>query len=189
MSDSLRPRGLQHTRSLCPSLFPGVRSNSCPSRQWCYLTTSSSAAPFSFCLQSLPASGPFPMSQPFASYNNLFSKKEKQCVLKIGNVYMLGKKTDSVEGFTMRCLLLTHVSGSQAFISEVSPCQKLPGYHWVAICSSRRFSRPRDESSLFCVSCIGRWILYHWAIMEAHAWHSQAFINVNLLPQPHIFLF
>ena len=31
------------------------------------LTISSSAAPFSFCLQSFPASGSFPVSQPFVS--------------------------------------------------------------------------------------------------------------------------
>ena len=50
----------------CPSLSPGVCSNSCPFSQWCYLTISSSAAPF-FCPQSFPASGSFPMSQLFPS--------------------------------------------------------------------------------------------------------------------------
>ena len=34
---------------------------------WCYLTISSSAAPFYFCLQLFPASGSFPMSWLFAS--------------------------------------------------------------------------------------------------------------------------
>ena len=33
---------------------------SCPLSQWCYLITSSSAARFSFCLLSFPASGSFP---------------------------------------------------------------------------------------------------------------------------------
>ena len=68
MSDSLRPQRLQHARLLSPSLFPGVCSNSCPLlSQWCYLTISSSAAPFSFCLQSFPASGSFSVSQLFTS--------------------------------------------------------------------------------------------------------------------------
>ena len=31
------PHGLQHARPPCPSLTPGVCSNSCPSRQWCNL--------------------------------------------------------------------------------------------------------------------------------------------------------
>ena len=63
----LWPHGLQHTRLLCPSLFPGVCSNSCPLNQWCYLIISSSATLFSFCLQSFPASGSFPMSHVFPS--------------------------------------------------------------------------------------------------------------------------
>ena len=54
------------TRLPCPSLSPGVCSNSCPLSHWRYLTISSSVAPFSFCHQSLPASGSFPMSQLFA---------------------------------------------------------------------------------------------------------------------------
>ena len=33
----------------------------------------------------------------------------------------------------------------------------------VAISSSRGSSWPRDGAHIFCISCIGRWILYHWA--------------------------
>ena len=40
-----------------------VGANSCPLSQWCHPTISSSVAPFSSHLQSLPASGSFPMSQ------------------------------------------------------------------------------------------------------------------------------
>ena len=46
---------------------PGVFSNSCPLSWWCNLTISSSVVPFSSCLQSLPASGSFPMRQFFPS--------------------------------------------------------------------------------------------------------------------------
>ena len=68
ISDSgLQLHGLQHTRLPCPSLSPRVCSNSCPLSQWCYPTISSSVAPFSFCLQSLPPWGYFPMRQLFAS--------------------------------------------------------------------------------------------------------------------------
>ena len=65
MSDSLWPYESQHTRPPCPSLTPGVDSNSCPSSWWCHPAISSSVIPFS-CPQSLPASGSFPMSQLFA---------------------------------------------------------------------------------------------------------------------------
>ena len=34
VSDSLRPRGLQHNRFPCPSPTPGACSNSCPSSRW-----------------------------------------------------------------------------------------------------------------------------------------------------------
>ena len=64
---SLWPHGLQHARPPGPSLSPGVRSNPCPSSQCCSLTISSSASPFSSCLQSFWASGSFRTSQFFAS--------------------------------------------------------------------------------------------------------------------------
>ena len=66
VSNSLWPHGLQHARLLCPSLSSEVCSDSCPLSWWCYLTISPSATPFSFCLQSFPASGSFPMKWLFA---------------------------------------------------------------------------------------------------------------------------
>ena len=47
---------MQHGRLPCPSLCPGVCSNSCLLSQWCYFSTSSSATLFSFCLHFSPAS-------------------------------------------------------------------------------------------------------------------------------------
>ena len=67
MSISLRPHELQHARLPCPSLSPGVCSNSCPLSQWCHPAISSSVIPFSSCLQSVPVSGPFLMSRLFTS--------------------------------------------------------------------------------------------------------------------------
>ena len=65
VSDSLRPHELQHARPPCPSPTPRVYPNPCPSSRRCYPTISSSVIPFSR-LQSVPASGSFPMSQLFA---------------------------------------------------------------------------------------------------------------------------
>ena len=67
MSNSLQPHGLQHTSLPCPSLSPGVCSDSCPLSQWCHPSISSSVVPFSSCPQSFPASGSFPVSQLFPS--------------------------------------------------------------------------------------------------------------------------
>ena len=70
MSNSLRSHGRQHSRLPCSSLSPRVCSNSCPLSQWCYLSISSSAAPFSSCPVPCPASESFPMSRLFASSAN-----------------------------------------------------------------------------------------------------------------------
>ena len=66
VSDSLWPHESQHARPPCPSPTPRFYSNSCPSSRWCHPAISPSVAPFSFCPQSLSASGSFPMSQLFA---------------------------------------------------------------------------------------------------------------------------
>ena len=57
VSHSLQHHRLQHARLPCPSLFPGVCSNSCPLSRWCHPAISS----------SFPASGSFLMSWLFAS--------------------------------------------------------------------------------------------------------------------------
>ena len=51
----------------CPSPSPRVCSNSCRLSWWCHQTILSSIVPFSFCLQSFPALGSFPMNHLFAS--------------------------------------------------------------------------------------------------------------------------
>ena len=66
---TLKCHGLQHARLSCPSLSPGVCSDSRPLSKWCYLIISFSATLFFFCLESFPGSGTFPMNQLFASDN------------------------------------------------------------------------------------------------------------------------
>ena len=63
VSDSLRPRGLQHSRLLCPISCSPFKLMSIG----CHLTISCAVTPFSLCLQSFPASGSFPVSRLFAS--------------------------------------------------------------------------------------------------------------------------
>ena len=52
---------------------------------------------------------------------------------------------------------------------------------WVAISSSRGSSWPRDPT---WVSCISRWILYHWATWETNKWtlDSQWLDNTKVIP-------
>ena len=77
MSDSLQCHGLQHARLPCPLPSPWACSNSCPSSQWLHPTISSSVVPFSFCLQSFPASGSFSVALHirWPKYWSLFPNK------------------------------------------------------------------------------------------------------------------
>ena len=56
-------------------------AGSCLLNQWCYVTISSSAASSSFCLQSFPASGSFPMSWLYTSEGQSIRVSASQSVL------------------------------------------------------------------------------------------------------------
>ena len=90
VSDSLWPHGLQHARLPCPSPSPRACSNSCPWSRWCHPTISSSAAPFSSCLQSFPASGSFLMSQLFASSGQSIGASASVLPMNIQDWFPLG---------------------------------------------------------------------------------------------------
>ena len=90
MSDSLRPHGLQHTRFPCPSLSPGVCSDSCPLSPWCHPTISSSVVPFFSCPQSFPASGSFQMIQLFALEGQRIRDSAPVLPVKIQGWFPLG---------------------------------------------------------------------------------------------------
>ena len=47
---------------------------------------------------------------------------------------------------------------------------------WVAISYSRGSSPLRDQTWVSCISCIGRWILYHWATQKA-PWPLYLWVN------------
>ena len=90
MSDCLPPHGLQNPRLPCPSLSPSVCSDSCPSIHWCYLTISSSIAPFSSCPQSFQASGSFPMNQLFASDGYSIGASASVLPMKVQHWFPIG---------------------------------------------------------------------------------------------------
>ena len=91
MSNSLQPHGLRQPRLFCPSPFPGVCSNSCPSSQWCHPTISSFIIPFSSCLQSFPASGSFPMSLLFPSGIQSIEASASVLAVNIQSWFPIGK--------------------------------------------------------------------------------------------------
>ena len=58
---------------------------------------------------------------------------------------------------------------------------------WVAISCSRGSSWPRDQTHLSRISCLGRWILYHWASWEAPKNASVQFSSVQSLSHVQLF--
>ena len=92
MSDSLQPHGLQDTRPLCLLPTPRVYSNSCPLSWLCHPTISSSVVPLFFCVWSFSASGPFSMSQFFASGSQTIGVSASASVLpmNIHGWFLLG---------------------------------------------------------------------------------------------------
>ena len=85
MSDSLWPHETQHTRPPCPSATPRVHPNPCLLSRWCHPIISFSVIPFSFCLQSFPASGSFPMGQLFASGGQSIRDSASASILPINS--------------------------------------------------------------------------------------------------------
>ena len=90
VSNSLRSHGLQHTRPPCPSPTPGVYPNSGPSSRWFHPVISSSVVPFSFCLQSFPASGSFPTSRLFTSGGQIIGASASVLPINIQDWFPLG---------------------------------------------------------------------------------------------------
>ena len=43
---------------------------------------------------------------------------------------------------------------------------------WVAISYCKGSSQPRDWTQISCISCTGRWILYHWATFDLNYYIS-----------------
>ena len=75
--------------STASSGSPRVSSDSRPLSRWCCLTLFPSAAPFSVCLQSFPASGSFPMSLLITSGGQSIGASASASVLPMNIVYHL----------------------------------------------------------------------------------------------------
>ena len=129
MSKFLRSHGLQHDRRPCPSPTPKAYSNSCPSSWWCHPTISSSVGPFSSCLQSIPASGSFSVSQFCASGGQSIEVSASALVLPMniqdwfpqdGLVGSPFSPRDSQESSPTPCLEVSILQHSAFFILQLS---------------------------------------------------------------------
>ena len=118
VSDSLWPHGLWHTILPSPSLSPRACSNSCPLSQWCHPTISSFATLFSFCLQSCPASGSFPMSQLFASGGQSIRASASVLPVNVQDWFHLG--LTGLVSFLSKCLLLSSQESSSTQLKIIN---------------------------------------------------------------------
>ena len=84
MSNSLQPHRLQHTRLPCWSPNPELAQTQVHQvGDAIHPTISSSAIPFSSCLQSFPASGSFPVNQFFVSGGQSIGASASASVLPV----------------------------------------------------------------------------------------------------------
>ena len=121
MSNYLWSYVLQHARLPCPSLSPAACSNSCPLSRWCHPTISPSVTPFSFCLQSLPVSGSFLMSQPSQSIGASASASvlpmNSQSWFPLGLTGLISLQSKGLSRVFSKRAVRSHKYQSQAFSS------------------------------------------------------------------------
>ena len=149
MSDSLRPHGQQHARLLCPSLSSKVYPNLCPLSQWCHLTISSPAAPFSFCFESFPASvfsselalrirwptyWSFSIS-PSNEYSGLISFRTDCFDLALQGTLKSLLQNHSSKTSILWCLAFFMVQLSQLYMTTTCTCS----LYMVCICTNHSF--------------------------------------------------
>ena len=110
VSDSLRPRGLQHTRLPRLSPSPGACSSSRPLSRWCHPSISSSVIPFSFYLPSF--SGSFPISELFDQVAKVIRASASASVLPV-----------NIQGWFplgLTCLISLQSKGLSRFFSNTT---------------------------------------------------------------------
>ena len=124
MSDSLRLHRLQPTRLLCPPLSPGVCSNSYPLTRWCYLTISSSAAPFSFFLVCFVLSQLMPFVRVIINSDQFCSQN---CPMSENNFIIIQDMSNFADA-SLRVPLPTWLEGNtQCYKSR---CWEWTQIHW-----------------------------------------------------------
>ena len=114
MSDSLQPHEQQHVRPPYPSPTSEVYPNSCPLSRWCHPAFVSSVIPFSYHLQSFPATGSFHISQLFASGGHSTGVSASTSVLPIEHPGLISFRIDWLDLLavqrTLKSLLQHHSS-------------------------------------------------------------------------------
>ena len=121
VSNSLLYYGMLPARPPCPSPSPRVCPSSCSLHRWRHPGFSSSVTLFSFCPQSFPASGTFPMSHLFASDNQNTGVSASASVLPVNiqgwsPLRLTGLNSLLSKGLSFRRSLLQHHSSKASIL-------------------------------------------------------------------------
>ena len=84
---------------------------------------------------------------------------------------------------TQSCLTLCDPTDCSPPGSSLYGMSQARTLEWVANSYTKRSSQPRDQTQVSCISCIGRWILYHWC----HLWSPRGkhrYLRKGKSPQP-----
>ena len=85
---------------------------------------------------------------------------------------------------TQSCLTLCDPTDCSLHGSSIGVVFQARILKWVAIFYSRGSSWPRDRTCISCVSCFGRWILYHWGAQgHSRPWTGLFRADVTLLTE------
>ena len=122
---TLRSHEPQHAWPRCPSPTPRVHPSPCPLSQWCHPTISSSAALFSICLRSFPASGSFPMSWLFLSGGqSIGASASETLILKLKSQHLTFRITGLISCL-VKCNIWKVLTSSWCIFKELDTAPKL----------------------------------------------------------------
>ena len=114
-----------------------------------------------------------PFVQETSHWDSRFHKTEKSC--------LKGLKTclpSRCHAYLLSCSVVSDCDHMDCSLpdSSVSEIVQARILECIAISSFWRSSLPKDWTWFSCCSCIGRWILYHWATLEIP---SRFFTSIN----------
>ena len=82
-------------------------------------------------------------------------------------------KMKSESEVTQWCPTLSHTMDCSLPGSSIHGIFQARVLEWVAFSFSRVYSPPRDRTQASSISCINRWVLYHWVTWETSITKSQ----------------
>ena len=146
---SLQSHRLQPTRLPCPSLSPGVCSNSHPLSQWCHPNISSSVALFASCPQSFLALRSFAVSWLFTS-----GGQSIEASASVSHLYMITGKIIALTIWIFVGKVMSLIFNTLSmFVTAFLPRSKCPTLHSCMDCGlPGPWNFPGRNTEVGCIS-------------------------------------